>query len=51
MGSDDLAAAFSALEEVPILHYYGHDIVTLARRFNVQHFGQTFSKMDIEECL
>jgi len=51
MGSDDLAAAFSALEEVPILHYYGHEIVTLARRFNVQHFGQTFSKMDIEECL
>ena len=51
MASDDCAATFSALESAPILHFWGNEIVTPAKRFSVSSFLLKYSKTDILEFL
>ena len=51
MASDDCSAFFSASEDVPILHYYGVEVLTMAKKISIAALGKKFSKMDIEEFL
>ena len=51
MASDDCNATFAALAAAPILHYWGIEIVTPAKRFPVASFLQKHSKMDVLEFL
>ena len=51
MASDDCSASFAALPATPILHYWGIEIVTPAKKFSVASFLQKHSKMDVLEFL
>ena len=51
MASDNCNATFAALAAAPILHYWGIEIVTPAKRFPVASFLQKHSKMDVLEFL
>ena len=51
MASNDCDATFAALPAAPILHYWGIEIVTPAKKFSVASFLQKHSKMDVLEFL
>ena len=51
MASDDCSASFAALPATPILHNWGIEIVTPAKKFSVASFLQKHSKMDVLEFL
>ena len=51
MASDECISSFAAAELTPILHYYGMEILTMAKRINIAAWGLKHSKMDIEEFL
>ena len=51
MASNDCDATFAALLMAPILHYWGIEIVTPAKKFSVASFLQKHSKMDVLEFL
>ena len=51
MDSNDCNASFTALPSSPILHYWGIEVVTPAKRFSVASFLQQHSKTDVLEFL
>ena len=51
MASDGVHSTFADLPASPILHYWGIEIVTPAKRFSVSSFLQQHSKMDVLEFL
>ena len=51
MASNPCYAAFSAAEEIPILHYYGAEVYTLAKRILILALLLKGNKVDIEEFL
>ena len=51
MASDGVHSTFADLPTLPILHYWGIEIVTPAKRFSVSSFLQQHSKTDVLEFL
>ena len=51
MSSNAINEMIAASSDVPILHFYGLEIITLAKRINISSLKLKGSKMDIEEWL
>jgi len=51
MASNPVYAAFSAAEEVPILHYYGQEVFTMAKKILISALLLKGDKVDVEEFL
>ena len=51
MNSNPCFAAFAAIEEVPILHYYGLEVLTLAKKVLISSLLLKVDKVDVEEFL
>ena len=51
MASNPVFAAFSATEEIPILHYYGVEVYTMAKRILISALLLKGNKVDVEEFL
>ena len=51
MASNVINEMYSAAADVPILHYYGLEVITMAKRINISSLKLKGSKMDIEEWL
>ena len=51
MNSNACFAAFAAIEEVPILHYYGLEVLTFAKKVLVSSLRLQVDKVDVEEFL
>jgi len=51
MASNACYAAFAASEDVPILHYYGFEVLALAKRIMISQLLLKADKMDVEEFL
>ena len=51
MASNPCFAAFSAAEEIPILHYYGLEVYTMAKRILISALLLKGDKVDVEEFL
>jgi len=51
MASNPIFTAFNATEEIPILHYFGAEVFTLAKRILISALLLKGDKVDIEEFL
>ena len=51
MASNAVYAAFNASEEIPILHYYGAEVFTMAKRILISALLLKGDKVDVEEFL
>ena len=51
MASNACYATFAAAEEVPILHYYGFEVLALAKRIMISQLLLKADKLDVEEFL
>jgi len=51
MASNPCFAAFAAAEEIPILHYYGVEVFTMAKRILISALLLKGNKVDVEEFL
>ena len=51
MASNPVYAAFSAAEEVPILHYFGQEVFTMAKKILISALLLKGDKVDVEEFL
>ena len=51
MASNAIYAAFNTTEEIPILHYYGVEVFTMAKRILISALLLKGDKVDIEEFL
>ena len=51
MASNACYAAFAASEDVPILHYYGFEVLALAKRIMISQLLLKADKLDVEEFL
>jgi len=51
MNSNPCFAAFAAIEEVPILHYYGLEVLTFAKKVLISSLLLKVDKVDVEEFL
>ena len=51
MASNPCFAAFAAAEEIPILHYYGAEVFTMAKRILISALLLKGNKVDVEEFL
>ena len=51
MASNACFAAFAAAEEVPILHYYGLEVLTMAKKICISTLLLKGDKVDVEEFL
>ena len=51
MASNPCFAAFSTTEEIPILHYYGVEVLTMAKRVLISALLLKGNKVDVEEFL
>ena len=51
MDSNPCFAVFAATEEVPILHYYGFEVLTVAKKIFISSLLLKADKVDMEEFL
>ena len=51
MASKACFAGFAATEEVPILHYYRFEVLTVAKNFFISSLLLKADKVDVEEFL
>jgi len=51
MASNSCFSAFAATEETPILHYYGFEILVLAKRVLISSLLLKADKVDVEDFL
>ena len=51
MASNPCFAAFAPMEEMPILHYYGVEVFTMAKRVLISTLLLKGNKVDVEEFL
>ena len=51
MAASIINETFAATPDVPILHFYGLELISMAKRININSLKLKGSKMDIEEWL
>ena len=51
MASNACFSAFAAIEEVQILHFYGLEVLTMAKRVSVSNLLLKVDKVDVEDFL